>query len=68
MPDFRSGLFASLQFRLALGFVLALGVALALIGIAAGVVTGKQTERFERDRDSAQVARVQRFVSNYYAR
>ena len=67
MPDFRSGLFSSLQFRLALGFVLALGVALALIGVAAGVVTGKQTERFERDRDSAQVARVQRFVSNYYA-
>ena len=68
MPDFRSGLFSSLQFRLALGFVLALGVALALIGIAAGVVTGKQTERFERDRDSAQAARVQQFVSNYYAR
>ena len=67
MPDFRSGLFSSLQFRLALGFVLALGLALALIGVAAGVVTGKQTERFERDRGLAQEARVRQFVSNYYA-
>ena len=67
MPDFRSGLFSSLQFRLALGFVLALGLALALIGVAAGVVAGKQTERFERDRGLAQEARVRQFVSNYYA-
>ncbi len=67
MPDFRSGLFSSLQFRLALGFVLALGLALALIGAAAGVVAGKQTERFERDRGLAQEARVRQFVSNYYA-
>ena len=67
MPDFRSGLFSSLQFRLALGFVLALGLALALIGVAAGVVADKQTERFERDRGLAQEARVRQFVSNYYA-
>ena len=67
MPNFRHGLFSSLQFRLALGFVLALAVALALIGVAAGVVAGKQTERFERDRDSAQVARVQQLVSDYHA-
>ena len=67
MHDFRSGLFSSLQFRLALGFVLALGLALALIGVAAGVVAGKQTERFERDRGLAQEARVRQFVSNYYA-
>ena len=67
MPDFRSGLFSSLQFRLALGFVLALGLALALIGVAAGVVADKQTERFERDISLAQEARVRQFVSNYYA-
>ena len=67
MPNFRSGLFTSLQFRLALGFVLALGLALALIGVAAGVVADKQTERFERDRGLAQEARVRQFVSNYYA-
>ena len=68
MPKFRSGLFSSLQFRLALGFVLALALALALIGVAAGVVAGKQTERFERDRDSAQVERVRQFVSDYHAK
>ena len=68
MPDFRSGLFSSLQFRLALGFVLALGLALALIGVAAGVVAGKQTERFERDQDSAQVERVRQLVSEYHAK
>ena len=67
MPDFRSGLFSSLQFRLALGFMLALALALALIGVAAGVVAGQQTERFERDRDSAHVARVRQFVADYYA-
>ena len=64
MPGFVS----SLQFRLALGFVLALAVALALIGFAAGVVAGEQTERFERDRDSAREERVRRFVSEFYAR
>ena len=68
MPNFRSGLFSSLQFRLALGFMLALAVALALIGIAAGVVADKQTERFERDQDSAQVERVRQLVSGYHAR
>ena len=68
MPDFRSGLFASLQFRLALGFVLALTLALALIGIAAGVVADEQARRFERDRDRAQVARVRQLVADYYAR
>ena len=68
MPNFRSGLFASLQFRLALGFVLALGLALALIGVAAGVVADEQARRFERDRDQAQVARVRQLVADYYAR
>ena len=68
MPDLRPGLFSSLQFRLALGFVLALGLALALIGVAAGVVADRQTERFERDRDSAQVERVRQLVSDYYAK
>ena len=68
MPDFRSGLFSSLQFRLALGFVLALGLALALIGVTAGVVADKQTERFERDQDSAQVERVRQLVSEYHAK
>ena len=64
---FPSGLFSSLQFRLALGFVLALALSLVLIGLATGVVAGQQTQRFERDRDSAQAARVHRFVSDFYA-
>ena len=67
MSIFRSRLFSSLQFRLALGFVLALVVALALIGLSAGVVAGRQTERFDRDRDTAQVARLRHFVSEFYA-
>ena len=63
---FRSSVFSSLQFRLALGFVLALSLSLILIGLAAGVVAGKQTERYDRDRYSAQVARVHQFVADYY--
>ena len=41
---------------------------LVLIGLAAGVSTGRQTERFDRDRDSAQVARLRQVVTDYYAR
>ncbi len=67
MPPFLSGLLSSLQVRLALGFIFALAVALVLIALAAGSVAGRQTQQFERDRDSAEVARVQRFISDYYA-
>ena len=67
MPDFRAGLFASLQFRLAAGFTIALLLALATVSIAIGVVADTQTDRFERDRDSAQVARITEFVAQYYA-
>ena len=62
MPAF----FSSLQFRLALGFFLALAVALALIGVATGVSAGRHTERFDRDRDLAQAARLRHFVADYY--
>ena len=67
MPSFLSGLLSSLQVRLALGFVFALALALVLIGVATGSVAGRQAQQFERDRDSAEVARVQRFISDYYA-
>ncbi len=67
MPDFGSGPLSSLQFRLALGFVLALALALSLIGLAAGVVAGHETRKFDRDRDLARIARVRQFVSEYYA-
>lgn len=67
MPDFRAGLFASLQFRLAAGFTIALLMALATVSIVIGVVADTQTDRFERDRDSAQVARITEFVAQYYA-
>ena len=67
MPGFGSGFFSSLQFRLALGFFVALAVALVLIGVATGVAAGRQTERFDRDRNSAQVARLRHFVTDYYA-
>ena len=67
MPPFLSGLLSSLQVRLALGFVFALALALALIGLATGSVAGRQAQQFERDRDTAEVARVQRFISDYYA-
>lgn len=68
MPDFRSGLFSGLQFRLALGFALALALALAIVGLSTGVAADRQTERFERDRNSAQAARVRQFVSEYYVK
>ena len=67
MPSFLSGLFSSLQVRLALGFVFVLALALMLIGLATGSVAGRQAQQFERDRDTAEVARVQRFISDYYA-
>ena len=68
MPDFRSGLFSGLQLRLVLGFTLALAVALALVGASIGFAAGRQTERFENDRDAARAARVKRFVADYYAK
>ena len=68
MPGFVSGLFSSLQFRLAMGFILALAVSLVLLGIATGVVAGKQAERFERDRDLVHAARVRQFVAEHYSR
>ena len=67
MPGFGSGLFSSLQFRLALGFFLALVMALLLIGVATGVATGRQAQRFDQDRDSAQVERLRKLVAEYYA-
>ena len=68
MPDFRSGLFSGLQFRLVLGFTLALAVALALVGASIGFAADRQTERFEHDRDAARAARVRQLVAEYYAR
>ena len=68
MPSFLSGPLSSLQMRLALGFVFALTLALVLIGLATGFVADQQTNRFQRDRDSAQVARVRQFISDYNAR
>ena len=67
MPRFPVGLFSSLQFRLAMGFILALAVSLVLLGIATGVVAGKQTERFKRDRDLVHASRVRQFVSEHYS-
>ena len=68
MPSFLSRPLSSLQFRLAVGFVFSLAVALVLIGLIGGVVADRQADRFQRDRESAQVARVRQFVSDYYAR
>ena len=68
MPGFVRNLFSSLQFRLAMGFILALAVSLVLLGIATGVVADKQAERFERDRDLVLAARVQQFVAEHYSR
>ena len=67
MPGTRSRLFSGLQFRLVLGFTLALAVALALVGASIGIAADKQTQRFDRDRESAQAERVKRFLSNYYS-
>ena len=67
MPDFRSGLFSGLQFRLVLGFTLALAVALVLVGASIGLAADRQTERFENDLHAAQAARVRQLVAEYYA-
>ena len=67
MPDFRSGLFSGLQFRLVLGFTLALAVALVLVGASIGFAADRQTERFENDLHAAQAARVRQLVGEYYA-
>ena len=59
-------LVSGLQFRLVLGFTLALAVALAAVGIFISLVTGWQTERFETDRDVARAGRVSQFIANNY--
>ncbi len=59
-------LVSGLQFRLVLGFALALAVALAAVGILISLVTEWQTERFETDRDLARGGRVSQFITNNY--
>ena len=59
-------LVSGLQFRLVLGFALALAVALAAVGILVSLVTGWQTERFEIDSDLARAGRVSQFIANNY--
>lgn len=68
MPDFRSGPFSGLQFRLVLGFTFALAVALALVGASIGFTADRQTERFVHDQDAARAARVRQFVADHYAK
>ena len=64
--DSLRGLFASLQFRLVLGFALALALALGLVGVLTGLAADWQTTSFETELELAEAARVSEFVSGHY--
>ena len=65
-PGSLRGLFASLQFRLVLGFALALALALGLVGVLTGLAADWQTTSFEAELELAEAARVSEFVSGHY--
>lgn len=64
--DSLRGLFASLQFRLVLGFALVLALALGLVGVLTGLAADRQTTSFETELELAEAARVSEFVSGHY--
>ena len=66
VPGSLRGLFASLQFRLVLGFALVLALALAVVGVLTGLAADRQTASFETDLELAEAARVSEFVSGHY--
>lgn len=66
VPGSLRGLFASLQFRLVLGFALVLALALGLVGVLTGLAANRQTVSFEAELELAEAARVSEFVSGHY--
>ena len=58
--------FFSLQFRLIVGFALALALALGSVSLFVGFAAQRDVEQFQQEVDEARSARVQEFVSDYY--
>ena len=62
-PDWLSGL----QFRLIAAFALALALALGGVGAYVGHTARQATERFERDVEGTEAARLERVITRYYS-
>ena len=58
--------FHSLQFRLTAGFVAALALALAGVGVYASQATAREVERFAEEVNEARATRVEQLVSDTY--
>ncbi len=68
--DTNSGMarwFQGLQFRLILGFTLALGVALAAVGVYTGYAANREVEQFSERLEEARAARVEEMISLSYS-
>ncbi len=60
--------FQGLQFRLILGFTLALGLALAAVGVYTGYSANREVEQFSDRLEEARAARVEEMISLAYSR
>ena len=60
--------FQGLQFRLILGFTLALGLALAAVGVYTGYSANREVEQFSDRLEEARAARVEEMISLAYTR
>ena len=59
--------FRGLQFRLILGFTLALGLALASVGVYTGYAANREVEQFSERLEEARAARVEEMISLSYS-
>ena len=59
--------FRGLQFRLILGFTLALGLALASVGVYTGYAANREVEQFSERLEEARIARVGEMISLSYS-
>ena len=59
--------FQGLQFRLILGFSLALGLALVAVGVYTGYAANREVEQFSKRLEEARIARVEEMISLSYS-
>ncbi len=59
--------FQGLQFRLILGFTLALGLALAAVGVYTGYSANREVDQFSERLEEARAARVEEMISLAYS-